>query len=566
MKKQQMAHSQNAKCSRSAKVGTNRITALYCRLSRDDLLKGDSLSIQHQKDMLSKYAQDNGFSFIDYYVDDGYSGTNFDRPGFQKLITDVEDGKVGTVIVKDLSRLGREYLKAGYYTEIFFPEHDVRFIAINDGVDSLTGGNEFMPFKNIINEWYAKDISDKVKAVMRLKALNGDCRTGMPPYGYSRDPNNRTKLIPNERAEIVKMMYQWALQGESSHQISTRLNHMGLTAPRAEYMTKIGNADSPVFPQYSDFWRPYTVKNILMNPVYTGKIAALRTTTRSFKDKRRIQRPESEWIVTPNTHEALVSQEDYDTVFKRLSVKCRDYVENPDNIFRGLVICPDCGKVHGFSKRYDNRGSKGNYRCSTAVRYGRKYCSSHYITFEQLYELVLEDIQHHAALAAEDKDKYIEMLTKAADKSANAGKSVMMTELEKLKKRASELDTLFQKLYEDKVFGVISEERYFSMSSNMENELAEIRSRINELTSIFAETERSKQGATDFAGLISKYTDIQELDYELVHILIEKIYIHEREIIDGRGNVQVDIYYRFIGHPENNEPTIVDRKRGHEQG
>ncbi len=442
----------------------------------------------------------------------------------------------------------------------------MRFIAINDGVDSLTGGNEFMPFKNIINEWYAKDISDKVKAVMRLKALNGDCRTGMPPYGYSRDPNNRTKLIPNERAEIVKMMYQWALQGESSHQISTRLNHMGLTAPRAEYMTKIGNADSPVFPQYSDFWRPYTVKNILMNPVYTGKIAALRTTTRSFKDKRRIQRPESEWIVTPNTHEALVSQEDYDTVFKRLSVKCRDYVENPDNIFRGLVICPDCGKVHGFSKRYDNRGSKGNYRCSTAVRYGRKYCSSHYITFEQLYELVLEDIQHHAALAAEDKDKYIEMLTKAADKSANAGKSVMMTELEKLKKRASELDTLFQKLYEDKVFGVISEERYFSISSNMENELAEIRSRINELTSIFAETERSKQGATDFAGLISKYTDIHERDYELVHILIEKIYIHEREIIDGRGNVQVDIYYRFIGHPDNNEPTIVVRKRGHEQG
>ena len=548
------------------KQQTNRITALYCRLSKDDILKGDSMSIQNQKEILSKHAADKGLSFPEYYIDDGYTGTNFDRPGFQKLVADVEDGKVGTVIVKDLSRLGREYLKTGYYTEMFFPQHDVRFIAINDGVDSSVGGNDFMPFKNIINEWYAKDISDKIKAVMRVKAQRGDCMTGMPPYGYSKDPNDKTKLVPNERAEVVKMMYQWALQGESTQQISTRLNHMGLPIPKAEYYQNIGRSDAETYPKYDDFWLKSTVKSILLNPVYTGKTVALRYTNRSFKDKRRIERPESEWVVTPDTHEALVSQEDYDTIYKRLSVKCRDKVENPDNIFRGLVMCPDCGLVHGFSRRYDNRGSKGCYRCQTSIRYGKKYCSSHYITFEQLYEVVLADIQHHARLAAEDKEKYLDILTKAADKSANSGKAAKKKELEKLKKRSSDLDTLFQKLYEDKVFGIISEERYFSMSGNMEKELDETNTRISELTAEMAASENNTRNAGQFADLVSRYTDIQELDYELVHILIEKIYIHEREIKNGRGNVQVDIYYRFIGHPDNIKPTIVDRKRGHEQG
>ena len=544
------------------KQQTNRITALYCRLSKDDLLKGDSMSIQHQKDMLSKYADENGFSFTSYYVDDGYSGTNFNRPSFQKLIEDIEDGKVGIVIVKDLSRLGREYLKTGYYTEIFFPQNNVRFIAINDNVDTLDGDNDFAPFKNIINEFYAKDISNKIKAAMRTKALNGDCLTGMAPYGYSKDPNDKTKLIPDEHADHVRMMYQMALEGHSCGEIATKLTKMGLLIPKAENYVRNGKKDCESYPKYPDLWLKATVKSILLNPVYTGKTVALRYTNRSFKDKHRIERPESEWIVTENTHEALVSQADYDTVYKRLSVKCRDKVENPDNIFRGLVKCADCGKLHGFSKRYDNRGSKGCYRCQTSIRYGKKYCSSHYITFEQLYEIVLEDIKCHAHLAAEDSEKYIAILTKAADENNTASRSSQKSELEKLKKRASELDTLLQKLYEDKVFGVITEERYFAMSGNMEKELSEVRKRIEEISKTLSDTEEDKKNAADFSELIGKYTDIEELTYELVHILIDKIIIHEREIVDGRAKVRVDIYYRFIGLAENMKHTVVDRRRG----
>ena len=544
------------------KQQTNRITALYCRLSKDDLLKGDSMSIQHQKDMLSKYAEENGFSFTSYYVDDGYSGTNFNRPSFQKLIEDIEDGKVGIVIVKDLSRLGREYLKTGYYTEIFFPQNNVRFIAINDNVDTLDGDNDFAPFKNIINEFYAKDISNKIKAAMRTKALNGDCLTGMAPYGYSKDPNDKTKLIPDEHADHVRMMYQMALEGHSCGEIATKLTKMGLLIPKAENYVRNGKKDCESYPKYPDLWLKATVKSILLNPVYTGKTVALRYTNRSFKDKHRVERPESDWIVTENTHEALVSQADYDTVYKRLSVKCRDKVENPDNIFRGLVKCADCGKLHGFSKRYDNRDSKGCYRCQTSIRYGKKYCSSHYITFEQLYEIVLEDIKCHAHLAAEDSEKYIAILTKAADENNTASRSSQKSELEKLKKRASELDTLLQKLYEDKVFGVITEERYFAMSGNMEKELSEVRKRIEEISKTLSDTEEDKKNAADFSELIGKYTDIEELTYELVHILIDKIIIHEREIVDGRAKVRVDIYYRFIGLAENMKHTVVDRRRG----
>ena len=288
------------------KQQTNRITALYCRLSKDDLLKGDSMSIQHQKDMLSKYADENGFSFTSYYVDDGYSGTNFNRPSFQKLIEDIEDGKVGIVIVKDLSRLGREYLKTGYYTEIFFPQNNVRFIAINDNVDTLDGDNDFAPFKNIINEFYAKDISNKIKAAMRTKALNGDCLTGMAPYGYSKDPNDKTKLIPDEHADHVRMMYQMALEGHSCGEIATKLTKMGLLIPKAENYVRNGKKDCESYPKYPDFWLKATVKSILLNPVYTGKTVALRYTNRSFKDKHRVERPESDWIVTENTHEATI--------------------------------------------------------------------------------------------------------------------------------------------------------------------------------------------------------------------------------------------------------------------
>ena len=521
----------------------DKITALYCRLSKDDLLNGDSMSIQNQKELLLKYANDNGYYNTEFFVDDGYTGTNFDRPDFKRLIEAVEDGKIGAVIVKDLSRFGREYLQTGFYTEMFLPDNDVRFIAINDSVDSDDGDNDFAPFKNIINEWYAKDCSKKIRAVMKMKAQRGDCLTGIAPYGYMKDPNDKTKLIPSDRADYVKMMYRMAIEGCSCGEIATKMRSMNLPIPKADNYIRNGLENCASYPKYPYYWLKATVKTILLNPVYTGRTVALRYTNKSYKNKKRIERPEDEWVVTENTHEALVSREDYDTVYKRLSVKTRDKVTNPDNIFRGLVMCPDCGKVHGFSKRYDNRNSKGVYRCQTAIRYGKEYCSSHYITFEQLYDVVLSDVQRHATLFEENADKYIDILSKASETDKIKERTSLIKEQDKAKKRIGELDTLLQKIYEDMVFGVISKERYMSMSENMEKELSALNARSNEISAALQENDANRANAEKFAELIENYIGITELDYELVHTLIEKIYIHERENIDGKAVVKVDIYY-----------------------
>lgn len=539
-----------------------KITALYCRLSKDDLLNGDSMSIQNQKELLLKYANDNGYYNTEFFVDDGYTGTNFDRPDFKRLIEAVEDGKIGTVIVKDLSRFGREYLQTGFYTEMYLPDNDVRFIAINDSVDSDDGDNDFAPFKNIINEWYAKDCSKKIRAVMKMKAQRGDCLTGMAPYGYMKDPNDKTKLIPSDRADYVKMMYRMAIEGCSCGEIATKMRSMNLPIPKADNYIRNGLENCASYPKYPYYWLKATVKTILLNPVYTGRTVALRYTNKSYKNKKRIERPEDEWVITENTHEALVSREDYDTVYKRLSVKTRDKVTNPDNIFRGLVMCPDCGKVHGFSKRYDNRNSKGVYRCQTAIRYGKEYCSSHYITFEQLYDVVLSDVQRHATLFEENSDNYIDILSKASETDKIKERTALIKEQDKAKKRIGELDTLLQKIYEDMVFGVISKERYMSMSENMEKELSALKARSNEISAALQENDANRANAEKFAELIENYIGITELDYELVHTLIEKIYIHERENIDGKAVVMVDIYYRFIGsNADSDSPTEICRRR-----
>lgn len=477
------------------------------------------------------------------------------------MISDIEGGKIGVVIVKDLSRLGREYLQTGYYTEIFFPQNDVRFIAVNDNFDSEVGDNEFAPFKNIINEWYAKDLSKKIKSALRTKALKGDCTSGMPPYGYSKSENDRTKLVPNDKAPYVQMMFQMALEGKSCFEIAAKLEELKLLIPRADNLIRSGNADSPTFPKYPYSWQKSTIKGILTNPVYTGKMVSHRHEIKSFKDKRVIEHPEEDWIVVENTHESLVSEHDFETVRDRVSVKTRDKTTNPDNIFRGIVYCPDCGKRHGFSKRKCEPNSKGAYRCATMVKYGKEYCSNHYITFEQLYEVVLSDIQRHASLAEENFDKYVEILAKTSNSKRSSEKSVLTKEADRGKKRISELDTLLQKLYEDKVFGVISEERYISMSANMEKELSELKARLNEITAEISETEKCAENAVDFASLVRKFIGIRELDYEIAHLLIEKIYVHEREVIDGKSHIGIDIYYRFIGNCSDDEPVTVIRRK-----
>lgn len=540
-----------------------KAAALYCRLSRDDEFNSESLSIQNQKTMLSQYAKEKGLINFSFYVDDGFTGTNFDRPDFKRMIGDIEDGKIGTVIVKDLSRLGREYLQTGYYTEIFFPQNDVRFIAVNDNVDSENGENEFAPFKNIINEFYAKDISRKVKSAFRTRAMNGGICLGTNPYGYEKVEGSTNRLKPDVNAATVKKMFAYALEGRNCYWISKRLEAEKILTPKAYKMKISGKENAASYPKHPYSWSKQSVYEILSNPIYTGNLYCLKYMTKSFKDKRIVERPEDEWIVISNTHEPLVSENDFETVKQRISVKQSFVNENPDNIFRGLLYCSGCNTRLAFQHRVDNHKSKGCYRCARHIRYGKGECSSHYITIEQVEAVVLNDIQRHVKLAAENAEKYADYLKGISERDKNGEMISCKRNFEKAKKRSSEIDILLQKLYEDKVFGVISEERYIAMSASMESEQQELKQKIVEYNDFLGNHEKKSQNVGEFIRLVRNYEHINELTAELVHTLIEKIVIHEREKTDNDVIMRIDIYYRFIGNAcdDGESLNVPDLKR-----
>ena len=523
-----------------------KITALYCRLSRDDEYSGDSASIQTQKVMLSQYAEEHGFFNCEYFVDDGFSGTNFNRPDFQRLISLVEEGRVGTVIVKDLSRLGRNYLLTGQYTEIVFPENKVRFIAINDGVDSEDGDNEFAPFKNIINEWYAKDCSRKTKSAFRAKAFKGEYTGPYPAFGYKRDPEDRHHLLPDERAPVVQKMFALALEGNTCHHIARLLEAEGIPTPRAYIMNEYGKYVENKRVKHPYAWSKTSVANILKNPVYLGHTVSQRYTTKSFKERTIVERPESEWVEVKNTHEPLIDQATFDTVQQRVMVKQPCTWENSDNIFRGLVWCGDCNTRMVFSRR-EGRKSKGHFSCNTHRRYRGKECSTHYITLEQLKELLLGDIQRHASLVAADKEKYVEYLMAIFEEKQNQGHASERKELDAIRRRISELDKILKRLYEDSVFERISDERFRALSEEYEEEQKRLKAQCVALESSLESSEKKTNEIRAFANLVEQYTNITDVTSELLHVLIDRIVVHEKEVADDDIIMKVDIYYRFIG-------------------
>ena len=524
-------------------------TALYCRLSREDENNSskDSSSIQTQKAMLSQYAKDNGLINCEFYVDDGASGVNFDRENFQRMISDIESGGVSCVVTKDLSRLGRNYLEAGRYRELF-TEHGVRYIAISDGYDSTTddGGDIATPIKEIIHEFYARDCSRKIKAAYQTRAQNGGYVSGKTPYGYKRVEGTTNRLEPDENAPTVTRMFQMALEGMNSHQISKALESENILTPRAYNATKNGKGlGSLTTHPYS--WSISTVNVLLKNPIYTGKLVCLRNKMVSFKSKRQVARPEEEWVTIENTHTPLVSQQDFDTVQQRISAKHRTIEQNPLNIYRGMIYCHDCGVKLSFTS--NSRGKPtGAFRCPRNVRYGKLECTPHAISLDPLNTIVLNDIKRHAELAKEKGKKYAEYLLKSSEKESGSKKAASQKEADKCHRRLTEIDTLIQRLYEDMTFEVITRERFMALSANLETEQKALKARYAELTECITNGESNVKNADMFADLIRQYTDITVLDSELVHTLIEKVVIHESEEIDGENVKRVDIFYRFIGN------------------
>ena len=505
-------------------IQQNRTTALYCRLSRDDDFGGDSASIQTQKTMLSQYARDNGITVTEFYVDDGYSGTNFDRPEFCRMISDIECGKVGTVIVKDLSRLGREYLKTGYYTEIFFPEHDVRFIAVHANVDSDHGENEFAPFKNIINEWYAKDCSRKIKSALHLKARNGEFLGGYPAYGYRRSDGDRHSIVPDENAPIVKQIFELLLEGKSCYEVAKYLEQNLILTPRAFLAEKYGVYKNSASAKHPYAWEDRSVYSIATNPVYVGDLVNGRRKCKSFKSKKVCKTFEDEWIVVRDNHEPLVSREDFEAVGQRLAVKQHRKVENPDNIFRGLMVCGECGRKMVFSKS----GKSGRYSCAIYKRYGKSECSRHSITLKQIKQVVLTSIQRNAALSSEGKDRFVEQMLSASSSKKSAELSALKKEAEKLTARKLALTKIFQSLYEDKVEGKISEERYLKMSDTYESEQAALKEQDKDLKTEIGKAKEQDNNIFDFMLLIYKYSNFEELAPEILHLFIDKVIVHEQ--------------------------------------
>ena len=523
------------------------ITALYCRLSRDDDLEGDSNSIKNQKAILGKYAQDRGFSHPAYYVDDGYSGTNFNRPDFQRLIGDVNDGKIGTIIVKDMSRLGRDYLKVGVYTEITFPDAGVRFIAINDGVDSDSQqDNDFTPFRNIINEWYAKDTSKKVRAVFKAKGNAGKHLCTIPPFGYIKDKDDKQKwIVDEEAAETVKEIYRLCIEGYGPTQIARILTEHGIDTP-VIHAKKVGIKYGSKENALSYIWDTQTVITILANPSYLGHTVNFRTKKKSYKSKKKIELPPEEWVVFKNTQEPIIDQDTYDTVQRIRQNKRRPSKMGEMSIFSGLVYCADCGKKM-YLCRCTTMQQKEYFNCSTYRKKSKSLCTSHQITVEAVEQIVLADIRKVLSYTSNHKQELLEQLRHNAEIKTKQMLSSQRRELEESEKRILTLDKLIQSLFEEKVAGSLSDERFRKLTSAYEQEQTELENRVKMLRAELSEASEKSDNIEKFMRRVNRDTDVPELTPEIVKEFIYRIIVHQAEKVDGHRTQQVEIIYNCVG-------------------
>lgn len=530
--------------------------ALYCRLSRDDGNVQESSSIQTQKEMLSRYARENGIKDTAFYVDDGYSGTNFDRPDFKRMIADIESGKINCVITKDLSRLGRNYLETGVFIEVYFPEHNVRYIAVNDVVDTSEQETaDFTPFRNIINELYAKDTSKKVKSAKRSRVLNGMYVATSAPYGYRKDADDRHRLVIDERyAPTVRLIFSLAKDGMGISQIRNYLNGQHILRPSAVnpngYERLFDGADDSR--RYE--WSNNSVRGILRNPVYAGHLVMGKRYSPSFKSHKSLSVLPENYTVVKNIHEPIVSPKDFELVQKLIT--SRRTVNNGgrkfDNIFAGLLKCGDCGYAMTLTKAHRSPKEEVideyGYMCNNYKTFGKAADTSHWIEARQLYECVLADIRKHADEALADNEEMCVRLARQLGKDKDRQHKAAEKEIRAKQARLSEVDGLFQSLYEDRNSGSITERNYKMMCRRYEDEQAQLEREIAELKARQEESSNDRSNIEQFSRLVKEYAGIDELTAALLNTLIEKITVGEPKDADGEQVQEIKIYYKFIGN------------------
>ena len=542
-----------------AKLNNDKITALYCRLSKDDGTNNESMSISTQKTMLKDYAKRNGFLNCQFYVDDGYSGTNYDRPAFRQLIEDIQDGEVSTLITKDLSRLGRNYLETGTYIEVFFPNHNVRYIAINDGVDSIDNAQmDITPFRNIINEMYAKDTSRKIKSALHARRMQGKYMATTAPFGYQKDEKDHNHLVIDEvTAPVVELIFSIAEEGVGLHTICNRLRKAKVIKP--SFYKK------EMFERYTDEekmydWDTAYVSKILHDPVYAGNLTVAERPTKTMRSKKRQYIPYAEREIIYGTHEPIIEQNRWNNVQKILQSRPPVIGESSsgyDNIFRGIIKCADCGsamlaKVEQKRKR-NNVLDKTFYCCTKYRKFGKEGCSSHTIEARTVHEVVLADIQKHAGQALTDRKAMVTEIAERLNLQMSADREQQKKELRQCKQRVSEIENLYAKLYEDLTRELLTEKRFQMLSARYDSEQEELTAKIKELEKSAIADKEQLSSIEQFAEQISGYAGITELNFKIINQLIEKILVSEPVEVDGQKIQRLTIHYKFIGALETLE-------------
>jgi len=532
-------------------------TALYLRLSKDDGTDSESSSIQTQKEMLTRYCRENGFAISDIYIDDGWSGTNSNRPSFQRMLSDIEDGKINCVITKDLSRLGRNYLETGGYTEVYFPEHNCRYIAVTDGVDTANGSTmDITPFKNLLNDMYAQDISKKIKSAKLTRQKQGKFMALKAPYGYIKDPADKNHLLIDERfAPTVRYIYQMAKDGMGVVQIARRLSSEKIPRPAAAAAEDLAFYDKYLPTDESAYkWSMGSVREILRNPVYKGAVRGQKRPTISLKSKKRKPVATSGMFVVEGMHEPIIPPEEWELIQRLITSrkKVRKTDVQYDNIFSGLIKCADCGYALSVSRgnrtwNDDNIFANYDYYCNYYRMEGKTACTKHTISALNLYNAILTDIKRLANEALEDDKQMISSIAEKLGKNEKDSIRQAERELKKANKRLAELDRLFAKLYEEHINDRISDRNYNALSATYETEQTELESKIADLNATLKANRENCINAENFVDLIKQYADIDELTQALLNTLIERIEVHEPEEIEGEYIQKIDVFYKFVG-------------------